>query len=71
MKNGFYLDYLLVEVGKIADLRQNIYLSSGDTLELFVGHCSCDDTGSYPDGIESTAAAYLKDIRFCIFEENY
>ena len=70
MKNGFYLDYLLVEVGKIADLRQNIYLTSGDTLELYVGHCSCDDTGAQPNGIASNAA-YLKDIRFCIFEENF
>ena len=70
MKNGFYLDYLLVEVGKIADLRQNIYLTSGDTLELFVGHCSCNDTGTRPTGLESSAA-YLKDIRFCIFEENF
>ena len=71
MKNGkleSLENYLLVEQGKVADLRVNMALEKGDTLSVYVGHHI--NTLEYSDysGEEFTAYGFnLEQVRFCIF----
>merc|ERR1711970_1507178 len=61
-------NYLLVEQNKVGDLRVEVDMERGDTLEVFVGHHikSKNMLGGYGD-IEIHAGFWLEDVRFCIF----
>lgn len=71
MKNGkleSLENYLLVEQGKVADLRVNIDLDKGDTLSLYVGHHIWKQGFIGGSGGEFTAYGFnLEQVRFCIF----
>ena len=70
LKNGVLdsLDhYLLVEQGKMGDLRMEVEMSKGDTLEVFVGHHVNDKT-MYDRGRLATVQGFnLEQIRFCVW----
>eukprot|EP00091_Calanus_sinicus_P012104 TRINITY_DN27436_c0_g1_i1.p1 TRINITY_DN27436_c0_g1~~TRINITY_DN27436_c0_g1_i1.p1 ORF type:complete len:105 (-),score=22.48 TRINITY_DN27436_c0_g1_i1:99-413(-) len=61
-------DYLLVEHGKVADLRTEVQLYAGDTLSVYVGR---QVDRKYQYGSSGTLDLYdgffLEDIKFCIF----
>ena len=60
--------YLLVEHGKVADMRTEVNLNIGDTLSVYVGH-QVDRKYKYgPSGtFDLYEGFYLEDIKFCIF----
>ena len=71
MKNGnleSLENYLLVEQGKVADLRVNMALEKGDTLSVFVGHHinSLEYFGSSGEQIRAYGF-HLEQVRLCIF----
>ena len=57
------MNYLLVEMNMVADLRMMVNMTEGETLELFVGH----QPYSRKDQHQNMLAPYLQHIRFCIF----
>ena len=71
LKNG-NLDslqgYLLVDQGKLADLRLEVNMEKGDTLEVFVGHHMTGKSVYGPSGTyDSYDGFFLEEVRFCIF----
>ena len=71
LKNGQVTSknhYLLVKSREIAELREEILLEKGDTLEVFVGH---HVNNVYNFGLfnefTSHAGFHLEQIRFCVF----
>merc|ERR1740137_208685 len=72
LKNGILdsLDhYLLVEQGKIGELRIDVEMSKGDTLEVFVGHHVNDKTmhDRYNGRLTTVQGFNLEQIRFCVW----
>ena len=58
-------DYLLVNLNHgVSELRRNIHLNHGDTLQLYLGHFIGKKITS---GFGGTTNYFLEDIRFCIF----
>merc|ERR1712215_319548 len=61
-------NYLLVEQNKVGDLRVELDLEKGDTLEVFLGHHKRTKHVFGPSGtIRRHDGFFLEDIRFCIF----
>jgi len=62
--------YLLVEQGKIGELRMEVEMSPGDTLEVFVGHHVNDKTmyDRYNGRLTTVQGFNLEQIRFCVWE---
>ena len=72
LQNGnlYSLDnYLLVEHNKVGDLRLEVKMQKGDTLEVFVSHHVNDKTRARRTsrGQETVQCFNLEQIRFCIF----
>eukprot|EP00092_Neocalanus_flemingeri_P011743 GFUD01012663.1.p1 GENE.GFUD01012663.1~~GFUD01012663.1.p1 ORF type:complete len:187 (+),score=39.47 GFUD01012663.1:25-561(+) len=55
--------YLLVEMGKVGDLRVEVNMDKGDTLQVFVGH----HVESKRIGSDRYDGFNLESVRFCIF----
>ena len=71
LKNG-NLDslqgYLLVDQGKLADLRLEVNMEKGDTLEVFVGHhMDRKSVHGIGGGYDTYDGFFLEEVRFCIF----
>ena len=60
--------YLLVEHGKVADMRTEVHLIMGDTLSVYVGH-QVDRKHKFSSSgtVQMFDGFYLEDIKFCIF----
>eukprot|EP00091_Calanus_sinicus_P014849 TRINITY_DN3254_c0_g1_i1.p1 TRINITY_DN3254_c0_g1~~TRINITY_DN3254_c0_g1_i1.p1 ORF type:complete len:196 (-),score=34.83 TRINITY_DN3254_c0_g1_i1:172-759(-) len=73
LQNGhlYSLDnYLLVEHNKVGDLRLEVDMQKGDTLQVFVGHHVNDKTRAKRNGyggFETVQCFNLEQVRFCIF----
>ena len=59
--------YLLVEHGKVADMRTEVHLNTGDTLSVYVGHQVDRKYKFSPSGtVQLFDGFYLEDIKFCV-----
>ena len=71
LKNGnldSLQNYLLVEQDKVADLRVEVIMEKGDTLQVFVGHHVNKKTIFGGSGTIQTYDGFsLEEVRFCIF----
>ena len=71
LKNGnleSLKDYLLVDQGKLGDLRVEVNMVKEETLQVFVGHHISQKSGISPSGSPVTFGGFnLEDVRFCIF----
>jgi len=71
LKNGELTSknhYLLVKGREVADLREEIPLDKGDTLEVLVGHHVNNVNNFGPSGSVSRHDGFhLEQIRFCVF----
>merc|ERR1711970_1192279 len=61
-------NYLLVEQNKVGDLRVEVDMERGDTLEVFLGHHIKSKYVFGSSGvIDRYDGFFLEDVRFCIF----
>ena len=58
-----YLNYLMVETNKVAEMRMMVNLTLGETMELFVGHLPESQSMQY----NNVPQSFLEHVRFCIF----
>ena len=61
-------NYLLVEQGRVGDLRVKVNLDYGDTLQVYVGHHVSAMSTYGPSGARDTTQGFnMEQVRFCIF----
>jgi hypothetical protein len=61
-------NYLLLEQGMVGDMRVNVAMNNGDTLQVYVGHHVSSMSTYGPSGARDTTQGFnMEQVRFCIF----
>ena len=64
----FQENYLLLEQDMVGDMRVNVAMNNGDTLQVYVGHHVSSMSSYGPSGARDTTQGFnMEQVRFCIF----